>query len=189
MPGSGRELKPSLQPLPSEGNLNSTTRALRLNVGFLLNASIGYTREFEFDEPRLRFGDFEVERLRGRLRLTRATQGLVLEGELATRTTLECVTCLDEYLQPLSVPFSDLFLFPPPNPTDPLLAVGEDGFLDLEPVLRENLLLEIPIHAVCRPDCKGLCPECGANWNHETCEHQRERIDPRWSALQAYLER
>lgn len=173
----------------SEVILNSTDRALRLNVGFLLSAGPGFSREFEFYEPHLQLGDdLTLEHLQGKVRLTRTHQGLYAEGQLTAQTSLECVSCLTKYTQPLTIQLSDLFLYPPPNRMDPLLVVGEDGFLDLGPLVREAMLLEIPIRAMCRPDCKGLCPVCGANRNEEACQHPEEDLDPRLSVLKTLLE-
>lgn len=57
-----------------------------------------------------------------------------------------------------------------------------DG-LELEDVLREQVLLAVPLKTVCRPDCKGLCPQCGKNLNAETCNCELHAADPRWNAL------
>jgi uncharacterized protein len=55
--------------------------------------------------------------------------------------------------------------------------------VDLEPVVREAVMLELPIAPVCREDCKGLCPTCGVNRNDTSCNCDNEVKDPRWSAL------
>jgi uncharacterized protein len=55
--------------------------------------------------------------------------------------------------------------------------------LELEDVLREQVLLAVPIKTVCRPECKGLCPHCGKNLNNETCDCDQKNADPRWNAL------
>jgi uncharacterized protein len=57
-----------------------------------------------------------------------------------------------------------------------------DGIL-LEDALREQVLLEAPIRAICREDCKGLCPHCGANLNQQQCSCAEPLEDPRWAAL------
>jgi uncharacterized protein len=54
--------------------------------------------------------------------------------------------------------------------------------LDLTPMIRETIVLNEPMIVLCTESCKGLCPECGANWNRETCNHG-EAADPRWDAL------
>lgn len=60
--------------------------------------------------------------------------------------------------------------------------------IDLSPDLRENLLLALPMKALCRDDCRGLCPHCGANLNEETCNCHQQQIDPRWEKLKTLLQ-
>jgi uncharacterized protein len=57
--------------------------------------------------------------------------------------------------------------------------------LDLRPLVRDALLLELPLAPLCRPDCRGLCPRCGADLNQDPCSCERETVDPRWAALGA----
>ncbi len=157
-------------------------------MGFLLSASVGYSRDIGFDEPFLRLGnDLTLRRLRGKTRLTRTHQGIYVDGQLGAEAPLACVSCLSDYWQPLTAEISDLFVYPPPNTSDRLLEVGEDGFLDLAPLAREAFVLEIPIRALCRADCRGLCPVCGANRNEETCEHGDEQPDPRLAVLRSLV--
>jgi len=159
---------------------------LRLNVGFLLNKNIGYSRNFEFDLPHLLLGeDLEITELHGSLRLTRTGQGAYGQGEFEVLTRLDCVRCLASFEQPLQASISELFTFPPDKAGDPLLAISESAILDLGPVLRELLLLDIPIRPVCRPDCLGLCPICGENRNEVTCSHPEAEIDPRLEVLKS----
>jgi len=54
-------------------------------------------------------------------------------------------------------------------------------------LLREYLVLDIPSRPLCRPECKGLCPECGNNLNESTCEHPESQIDPRLASLSSLL--
>ena len=58
--------------------------------------------------------------------------------------------------------------------------------LVLEDVAKEQVLLSLPMRAVCREDCKGLCPHCGINRNRETCDCQAAKVDPRWEALKKF---
>jgi uncharacterized protein len=61
--------------------------------------------------------------------------------------------------------------------------------LDLRPLLRDALLLELPLAPLCRPDCQGLCPVCGVDRNETTCDCHVSTSDPRWAALDALVER
>lgn len=132
-------------------------------------------------------GDLTVAALEGVLRLTRTGEGLYLQGTLQALTAASCNRCLGEIEQPLTVAVGDLLAYPPGSQPDPLLSVPETGMLDLAPLLREYLLLELPSQSLCRPDCRGLCPECGNNLNESACEHPESEIDPRLARLSSLL--
>lgn len=169
--------------------MNQSTRdPLRLNVGFLLHQSVGFSRIFEFEYASVRIGgELAVKDLSGDIRLTRTAQGLYLEGVLFAVYPMECSRCLTPFDQVLAPKLSDLFVYPAEKADDPILAIAETGTLDLHPYLREMMLLDIPIQPVCRPDCRGLCPVCGNNLNEETCDHPEREIDPRMEPLKALL--
>ena len=154
-------------------------RPLRLNVGFLINATIGTSRDFNFDYEVMRLGDdLTVREFIGMARFSRTPQGLLLQGEFTAETDLACVRCLDIYSQTLKWSVTDLYAFNQRNITETGLLVPEDGQIDLEPLLREYALLEFPISPVCKPDCKGLCQVCGENLNKIDCGHHPEADSP-----------
>jgi DUF177 domain-containing protein len=162
-------------------------RPLRLNVGFLISATIGTNRDFTFDYETMRLGeDLTVKNFIGTARFSRTPQGLLLQGEFKAETDLECVRCLDSFVQPLAWSVTDLYAFDRRNITESGLLVPEDGQIDLEPLLREYALLEIPISPLHKPDCKGLCPVCGENRNKVDCGHRIEP-DSQFSALKDLL--
>ena len=107
------------------------------------------------------------------------------ESSLA-KTDLECVRCLDPFSQLLKWTVTDLYAFDKSNITESGLLVPEDGQIDLEPLLREYALLEVPISPVCKPDCKGLCPVCGENLNKTDCGHRPQANSP-FAALKDLL--
>jgi len=102
-------------------------------------------------------------------------------GDFAARLPAECARCLKPFAAPVSIHLEDLFVYPPQNATDPLLAVAEDAHLNLEPLLREYILLNQPTRPLCRPDCKGLCTVCGADLNEEPNHHHKEEPAPPYS--------
>jgi uncharacterized protein len=162
---------------------------LRINVGFLLKQGAGYSREILFDNPGvLVVEDVQVANLTGSLCLTRTPQGIVVQGELAADAVIECVRCLTPFSLHFTMSLSDLFAFPAPRDADFHFIVDEGGYLDLRPIVREESILAVPIHALCRPDCKGLCPECGENLNETTCGCKRDSVDPRLAPLRALLD-
>lgn len=161
---------------------------LRLNVGFLLHEGVGVSRDFDFDQPSLLVGDeLPLLALRGTIRLSRVTQGLLARGRLQAETPLQCVRCLAEYHQLLTCEVDELLVFPPLPEADALLVIPETGILDLEPLLRETLLLELPLQPLCRPDCTGLCPVCGEDRKRSSCHHPEEQVDPRMAVLKSLL--
>jgi len=107
------------------------------------------------------------------------------------RMGLECRRCLD----PVEVPVGEEFtlLFVPPGEAaqdDEEVRLLPEGMveLDLGEAIREEVILAVWPFALCRPDCKGLCPHCGANLNEEACQCSSEELDPRWDALRALKE-
>ncbi|OGO11465.1 MAG: hypothetical protein A2Z66_11065 [Chloroflexi bacterium RBG_13_66_10] len=127
--------------------------------------------------------------LRGSVRFSRTAQGLYAQGRLQAETHVDCVRCLEDFSQRLDIRLDDLFVYPPGESSDPLLSIPETGILDLNPLVREYLLLDLPLQPVCRPDCRGLCPECGNNLNESSCEHPVSEVDPRLSGLKSLLSR
>jgi uncharacterized protein len=177
-----------LETLLRGGAYLNNRHPLRLNVGFLLHKNVGYSRNFDFDIDTVQVGnDVDVTALRGSINLIRTAQGVYLSGDLTAHRELGCVRCLTSFHQSLSVNLDDLFTYPPDRASDPLLIVTEDAILDLNPILREYLLLDEPIQTLCRQDCKGLCPECGVNANQTECDHPMVEVDPRLEALRALL--
>jgi uncharacterized protein len=161
--------------------LNQPRFPLRINIGFLLHQSIGSSRDIHFDLPELHLPpDLELCGLAGSVRIGRTPQGLVVVGDFQAGSKMECVRCLVEFQQPLHTQFSELYSFNSVKSIAQVhaasemgLIVPEDGNIDLAPLVREYMLLEIPIRPLCKPDCKGLCIICGADLNTEPCEHQK----------------
>lgn len=115
-----------------------------------------------------------------------------LKGDLSTRLELPCARCLETVEQDVSRKF-DLLYRPQGSDaraeelsvTDAEAEIGYykgDG-LELEDVLREQVLLAVPLKALCEEDCKGLCPHCGKNLNEGQCSCSTKKEDPRWEAL------
>lgn len=163
-------------------------RNLKINLGFLLAEGVGYQRVLDLDFPRLRVDeDLELDFLRGSLRLSRNSRGILVQGKLETGVLVECARCLTPTFCPVQVEFGELFSFPP-SP-DTAYSVAETGILDLAPLIREETILNVPMGILCRPDCAGLCPECGQNWNEGPCDCKQNEVDPRLAVLRAHLKR
>ncbi|MHC1773238.1 MAG: DUF177 domain-containing protein [Flexilinea sp.] len=146
----------------------------RINVGFLIHEAVGTYREFEIESPDLTIEEgFEIENVRCTVRVSRVQQGLLASVHTTAEKEMDCVRCLEPFSQKIDTSFDELFAFHLRQNSDAELFLPENGIMDLLPILREYLLLEIPICPVCKPDCKGLCVNCGANLNIMTCEHQK----------------
>jgi uncharacterized protein len=145
---------------------------LRFNVGFLRKQTIGTSRDFHFEFPSIRFSpDEEFSEFSGVARISRTPQGLLVEGEFKGNVGVECVRCLASFMQPLNTSFSELYAFDQRSVSESGLILPEDANIDLGPMVREFLLIEVPISPICRTDCKGLCPVCGEDLNQVACEH------------------
>ena len=111
--------------------------------------------------------------------LTNAGEGILATGMLRAHVTGVCDRCLDEAAFDVAAEVNEYFLFEPPaqesldddeDEADFSLVSG-DSTIDLTEPLTAALLMETPFVVLCKPDCKGLCPICGANLNHEDCGH------------------
>lgn len=156
-------------------------------MGFLLNDGPGHSHETAFDVPVVRVAeDLTLNYVRGPLRLSRTKEGILVQGHLQVGLQDECYRCLDPVTREISINLEELYLYP--SPKDAELSLHDDGILDLSPLLRAEVLIEISRGALCRPDCKGLCPDCGINLNHTTCNCAADAIDPRMAVLKNLLD-
>ncbi len=162
---------------------------MHFNVSRLLQEPWGSLRKYDLNEGPLLLGDdLEVDFLRGTLRLVHTNEGILAQGELTTQVKLECVRCLEPFAYRLSFSLTDRFLPASEAAHDEdAFPISNDNSVDLSEPLREIILLSLPMHAVCRPDCRGLCPQCGQNLNFGQCDCQKEEIDPRLAILKQLL--
>ncbi|MDQ1625482.1 MAG: hypothetical protein QOJ49_980 [Actinomycetota bacterium] len=118
------------------------------------------------------------------LRLESVMEGVLVSGTARTEVTGECVRCLDPISSPLVVDIQELFAYPGNEVHDDETELRplEGDLLDLEPVVRDAVVLALPFKPVCREDCPGLCSECGARLADDP-GHRHEVADSRWAAL------
>src|SRR4051812_20990704 len=117
------------------------------------------------------------------VRLEGLHEGILVTAEVDTVATGECVRCLDPVSLPVQVEFQELFAYSSNEAFD--FAVRDDH-VDLEPVVRDAVVLALPFQPVCRPDCPGLDPETGEKLADHPDRSPREVLDPRWAALQGF---
>lgn len=129
------------------------------------------------------------------LRLESVVEGVLVSGTARVHVAAECARCLDPVGWDEVVDLQELFVYPATDARgavveetggdedDPLPTL-EGDLLDLEPTLRDAVVLTLPLAPVCRETCLGLCPQCGARLEDDP-GHQHEAVDPRWAALTA----
>ncbi|MER5531319.1 DUF177 domain-containing protein [Streptomyces sp. NPDC002677] len=130
------------------------------------------------------------------LRLESVMEGVLVTGTARAQAEGECVRCLEPVEQELEADFQELFSYPDADDRGRVIAEPgddaeddedryfiEDGLFDLEPVLRDAVVLALPMQPVCQDDCAGLCSECGARLADDP-DHHHDAVDIRWAALQ-----
>lgn len=118
------------------------------------------------------------------LRLEAVMEGVLVTGTASTHVFGECVRCLDAIEENLVVDLQELYEYDDPDATeDDESSRLEGDLLDLEPVLRDAVVLALPHNPLCGPDCPGLCPDCGARLADDPEHTHGEVLDPRWAAL------
>jgi uncharacterized protein len=172
-----------------------------LNVAGLLREAPGAVRELRLRDRYLSLGpDVELAGpLNGSLRFQRTNRGILVRGEIEAEVRRTCARCLEAFVEPASIRISEEFL-PSIDPEtgaaveqDPddasTLLISDHHEIDLTPVIREEFALTEPMHPLCRPDCPGLCSECGARLDADHVAHANDEIDPRLAGLARFLDR
>jgi uncharacterized protein len=161
---------------------------MRYNANALLKAPIGAQMDFAVEESQCSLkGDLTVGFVHGKVRLMQTGRRIMARGNLETEIAAECVRCLEPFSLPLHIRFEELLTFFPAKPDDKTYHIGEDGHFNLEPILHEQVPLATPIQTLCRPDCRGLCSQCGQNLNEGTCHCSASTDDPHLAALETLL--
>ncbi len=161
---------------------------LRFNFGFFLEAPAGVSRIYELNYPAIQVEELTLTPLQGEFTAVRASEGVYVTGQLHTIRHTPCIRCLEDAVLNIKINLDDLYYYPPESAPEGEYAIGEDGYIDLGPIVRELTILGIPLHPLCRPDCQGLCPQCGQNLNKGQCDCQVNEIDPRMAILQQLLD-
>jgi uncharacterized protein len=132
------------------------------------------------------------------LRLEAVMEGVLVTGTATADLEGECARCLDPIVDQVDVRFQELFVYgdsrdsrgrptdnagPDDGDEDDGVSTMEDDLLDLEPLLRDAVVLALPFQPLCEDDCPGLCTECGANLKEDPDHTHEAPIDPRWAAL------
>ena len=120
------------------------------------------------------------------LRLEAVLEGVLVTGSAQAALTGECARCLEPISDAIEVTFQELFLYDDDQASseeDDEVSMLEGDLLDLEPLLRDAVVLALPFQPLCKDDCPGLCTECGARLADEPDHAHEAAIDPRWASL------
>jgi uncharacterized protein len=121
------------------------------------------------------------------VRLEAVTQGVLATGTATVPLAGECGRCLIAFTDTADVEFMELFAYPnsatdETTDDDEVPRLDRDR-LDLEPVVRDAVVLSLPLTPLCQPDCGGLCSDCGERIDDLPADHSHVQLDPRWAAL------
>lgn len=165
------------------GSMRKVSRTLQAPEGFGIIDVIGVPEK----------SPIELE-----LRLESVVEGVLVTGTADAHVEGECVRCLEPVEFDVDVDFQELYYYPESDERHRARTTGtedldedpeeetyrlEGDFFDLQPVLRDAVVLALPLQPVCQEDCLGLCSECGARLSDDPTHHH-DAVDPRWAALQ-----
>ena len=129
-------------------------------------------------------------------RVSRSGHEVRVRGKINARAEVDCDRCLKSVTVPVETEF-DVTYVPEEDyreseaaelkEDDLSLSVFDGATIDVDELVREQLLLALPTRALCTEECKGLCPVCGADRNADTCDCETKEVDPRWAALKSVM--
>ena len=123
-----------------------------------------------------------VERISVRGEVTNRAGVVTLSVQVSFPLRVACDRCLEEFTRQYDYTFTHTLVQQLQDEWQDYILV-EDGMLDLEELILSDILLELPTKLLCKEDCKGLCPHCGCNLNHQSCDCNKAYHDPRWDVL------
>ena len=132
------------------------------------------------------------------LRLESVSEGVLVSGVVRATAVGECSRCLEPIEEVLTLRVNELFLYPgralaavqagDDAEDDEDVSVLDGDLADIEPAIRDSIVTALPFRPLCQEDCAGLCPQCGVRLA-DNPGHHHDVVDPRWSQLQAMLEK
>lgn len=132
----------------------------------------------------------QAAEVRGNVR--RSGGEVFVGGHVETRVQLECDRCLKPVELPVSADFALDYITGADYESSSTAALSEEELsvsvfdgesIDVDEIVKEQILLAVPARTLCREDCKGMCPECGVDLNTGQCNCAVDEVDPRWAAL------
>jgi uncharacterized protein len=174
-----------------------TDRPLAWNVAGLLGDDVGASRSYDIADATIELPEELVlaSPIAGQVRLTRTNRGILADARLSTSLAGECARCLRPLTTPIDIKLDEEYLpsidlqsgRPVPIDEEPdALRLTDHHEVDLEPSVRDAIILAEPIAPLDRPDCPGLCVVCGLPLDEGEHDHPDDDIDPRLEALKAF---
>ncbi len=125
--------------------------------------------------------------------LDKSARQIFLRAEIQTSGQFECDRCLDEFQLPLNAALTVVYLYDKDEAAkyaeeDIQILTPDTVYIDPTEDVRQVIILSVPLKLLCREECKGLCPRCGANLNHATCTCVQDSSDPRWNSLRGLID-
>jgi uncharacterized protein len=168
---------------------------MRFNVAQLLKEPVGSKRKYHLAED-IQDLDEEIKLthpIEGTIRLVHSTEGVLLSGQLHTEVELTCSRCLESFSTAVDFTLEEEFRptidirtgakLPLLDGEDVATLIDSQHIIDLFEVMRQDILLALPPRPLCKPDCAGLCSQCGQNLNEGPCTCEQPLGDPRWEVL------
>ncbi|MDX6260465.1 MAG: hypothetical protein QOH84_2153 [Kribbellaceae bacterium] len=158
-----------------------------------LSRRAGSQREVSFTAPAPAelgidvIGVPEGEPIQFDLRLEAVVEGVLVSGSASGRLVGECARCLVDIEDEFLADVQELYVYPESDAEPDEASRMEGDLIDLEPALRDQVVLALPFQPLCSDDCEGLCPECGVRLAEEPGHQHEDGIDARWTALQSLL--
>ncbi len=166
---------------------------LAFNVAQLLQDKVGESRSYELEAAAGEVPNFPLlGPLTGTTKFIRVPRGIIAQGKLSTSVTTPCARCLGEVREDLSVRFEEEFFATvdvrTAKPTSVDLqagasTIGPEHVVDLSDVVRQEIQVGMAMHPICRPDCKGICSDCGSDLNESSCGCGRIQRDSAFAIL------
>jgi uncharacterized protein len=159
---------------------------MKIQVGGLSDGLYSY--QLAADSSSLELDDRFREQVVVDATIEKSGTQVFLSAKVHTLCSFECDRCLAPLVSPIESSYRMYYVTEgtPDSHIDPLeLQVMPPGFsvLDLQEDVRQIVLLSVPLKILCTEQCKGLCPQCGVNWNTGKCSCEEPMADPRWDAL------
>lgn len=164
---------------------------MRFNVAQQLIEGIGSRRIYDVQEV-FTFDGGQQYPIKGTVDLLRTKRGILVRARLDTSAQGICSRCLEIFRYPVTLELEEEFIATAEADqgvlaesweTETPFIINEDQVLELGEAARQYQILAQPMKPLCRPNCAGLCPQCGANLNRGPCECPSTAFDPRWDAL------